>query len=212
MKLAFLIDGFNVYHSIKAALKDKAIQYGKWLDYNALCRSIPFDIAGFGNECDVTAIYYFSALPNHLAHKGVLTRHRTYIEALKSTGINIVLGNFKKKRNRCRQCGQIYITHEEKETDVNIALYLFKLFMTNSCDAIVIISGDTDLVSAITNAKEIFSNKKIMVGFPFGRKNDYFDKVADFTFDIRAKRYERYQLNDPIILSDGKKLDKPAEW
>ncbi len=124
----------------------------------------------------------------------------------------MVLGNFKKKRALCKHCKQIYIAHEEKETDINIALYLFKLFIKDSCDTAVIISGDTDLVAAINNAKEIFPNKKVAVGVPFGRKNNYFEKVADFTFDIKAKRYERYQLDNPIVSREGKALYKPEQW
>jgi predicted NBD/HSP70 family sugar kinase len=68
------------------------------------------------------------------------------------------------------------------------------------------------LVAAITNAKQIFPDKKVVVGFPFRRKNNHFEKIADYTFDIKAKRYQRYQLNNPLILPNGKVLYKPEKW
>ncbi len=206
MRLAFLIDGFNVYHSIKVALKENVVKRAKWLDYNAFCRTLPLNIFYFNPSSQIVDIYYFSALPTHVRDIGVMHRHLTYIEALKSTGVNVVLGNFKKKSMQCPYCKKVYSSHEEKETDINIALYLFRLFLEDKCDIATIISGDTDLVAAVSNAKQIFPDKKVVVGFPFRRKNIHFEKVADFTFDIKPKRYERYQLNNPLILPDGKVL------
>ncbi len=100
MRLAFLIDGFNVYHSIQVALKEKAVAHAKWLDYQAFCLSFLTEVSYFDPTAQVADIYYFSALPTHIADKKVLDRHLIYIEALKSTGVNVVLGNFKKKQLR----------------------------------------------------------------------------------------------------------------
>jgi len=212
LRLAFLIDGFNVFHSIKTALKENVVKRAKWLDYSAFCRTLPLNVSYFDQGSKIVDIYYFSALPTHIGDKGVMHRHLTYIEALKSTGISVVLGNFKKKLVRCPHCKKVYSSHEEKETDINIALYLLRLFLEDKCDIVIIISGDTDLIAAISNAKQLFPDKKVVVGFPFRRKNNHFEKIADFTFDIKAKRYERYQLNNSLILPDGKVLYKPEKW
>lgn len=135
-----------------------------------------------------------------------------YIDALKSTGVNVVLGNFKRKNAYCRNCKTSYFVHEEKETDINIACYLLKLFLDKTCDTAVILSGDTDLIAAISMAKQIFPTNQVIIGFPYLRSNHHFKQIADFTFDIKAKRYERYQLADAITLPDGSKLNKPPTW
>lgn len=84
MRLAFLIDGLNVYHSIKVALKEKVVTHAKWLDYQAFCQSLPLDVSYLEqNSSKVVCVYYFSALPTHIANKSVLDRHLIYIDALK---------------------------------------------------------------------------------------------------------------------------------
>jgi hypothetical protein len=46
-----------------------------------------------------------------------------FIQALESVGIQISLGNFKRKRVRCKaSCGLEGWGYEEKESDVNLAL------------------------------------------------------------------------------------------
>jgi len=177
-RVAFLIDGLNVYHSMKAALSVGSVQHVKWLNYT-------------------TAVM----------------RHRILIEALRLFGVEIVLGNFKAKRIVCQaECGLRFVTYEEKETDVNIAVRLLRLFIEDECDTVVIMSGDTDLVSAICTVKQIFPHKRIGVAFPYKRSNGHFRQVADFTFKISAERYQQYQLSDSLIGLEGKLITKPLQW
>jgi len=42
-------------------------------------------------------------------------------------GVNTILGNFKRKDRKRPKCFSKWTGHEEKETDVNIALYLLDL-------------------------------------------------------------------------------------
>jgi uncharacterized LabA/DUF88 family protein len=208
--VSFLIDGLNVYHSIKDALAHGKIQHGKWIDYATLCRSF---VPLFGRQATLGRVHYFSALATHIPDPGLVARHQRLIKVLEATGVHVVLGNFKSKTVLCQaQCKQSFTTHEEKETDVNIALGLVSAFMSGECDVAVIMSGDTDLVAAVVTAKSLFPSAQVAIAFPYGRKNRHFDRIADRTFKVSSNLYEKYQIPDPFVLPDGTALSKPAKW
>ncbi len=212
-RVAFLIDGLNVYHSMKAALDSGLVQHAKWLNYVDFCQSLLRDVVFFRSDSVLSSVNYFTALATHIPDCSLVQRHRTLIEVLDSLGTKTVLGNFKKKKVTCKaQCGLRFVSCEEKETDVNIAISLLRLFLNDQCDTAVVMSDDTDLVPAISAAKEIYPNKRIGVAFPYKRSNSHFKKVADFTFKLSAERYQQYQLAEVCFGSDGRVLVKPPDW
>lgn len=160
LRVTFLIDGFNLYHSIKDG-DQRDTRSLRWLDIMALCRS---------------------CVP--------------------------VLG----KDAWCSSCRTAFKAHEEKETDVAIAVKLLEVLHADSCDTVVLVSGDTDLIPAIHTAQRLFSNKDIVVAFPDKRANAQLRQAVSFSFKIRRKRYEQHQFPDPIQLSSGRLLRKPASW
>ena len=89
VRTAFIIDGFNVYHSLIEASKSLGLpdeRGTKWLDLCGLCRSyLPI----FGSDATFAGVYYYSALAHHLknSHSGVIARHRHYVRALEATGV-----------------------------------------------------------------------------------------------------------------------------
>lgn len=209
-RISFLIDGFNVYHSILRLKRDTGYST-KWFDLASLCNSyIPL----FGKDAKLEAIYYFSAIPYYLNQKDLnkIQRHKNYIVCLESTGIHIELGRFKNKDVFCHRCKSMILKHEEKETDVAIAVKLFEIFLTDACESAVIVSGDTDLSPAIKTCKTIFKDKKIIFAFPFARKNKELATLAPDSFSISKKQYIKHQLPDPVILKDGQKINKPPSW
>ena len=115
-RTTFLVDGFNLYHSVRVASHDLGGQSTKWLDIRSMLSSY-LHVVGAGATLE--AIYYFSALASHLdAHRpGVTGRHRLYIDCLMATGIVPVLGRFKYKTVHCRTCNKDNPHYEEKETE-----------------------------------------------------------------------------------------------
>lgn len=113
-RVVFLIDGFNIYHSI-LDLKRCTGYNTKWLDLASLCKSY---IHLFGKDARVESIYYFSAIPYYLSTQNPdkIRRHKKYLECLKSSGIHIELGRFKEKYIFCEKCRSMVLKHEEKET------------------------------------------------------------------------------------------------
>jgi uncharacterized LabA/DUF88 family protein len=165
MRVAFVVDGFNVYHSLREAARASPNRSMKWLDLQALCASYTATV--FGPWAVLAGVYYFSALAKHLEadNPDVVKRHQSYIDALRVSGVEVTLSNFKGKDNyipfeRCTfriwpfrrfvrlplsGCTIHFRKHEEKETDVAIATKMFELLHTGVCDTVVIVSGDTDL-------------------------------------------------------------------
>ncbi len=87
--------------------------------------------------------------------KEAILRHQTYIEALQAIGIEFVAGNFKDKvleyKNKHLQIK--WKKHEEKETDVNISIFMVRDAIRKSFDKFILITNDTDIVPAIKMAK-----------------------------------------------------------
>lgn len=212
-RTAFLIDGFNVYHSVKQASYDLGLRGRgtKWLDFHNLCVSY---LSAIGNNAQIEGIYYFSALATHLQANDpdVVKRHNNYITCLRDIGITVELGRFKPKQLSCDNCRVGMVRHEEKETDVAIALKLIEVFILDQCDTVVLISGDTDIAPAIRMAKGLYPNKTICVAFPYKRKNRELANISDHSFNITKNHYTRHQLPDPFICQDGRTVSKPRRW
>jgi len=209
-RTAFLIDGFNLYHSTKE-IEDKHDSYVKWLDLVGMCKS---QLPHIHKTATLASIHYFTAYRDFLFSYDPesVKRHRLYVQCLKAFDVNVVLGRFKSKETFCNKCKKTFTKHEEKETDVSIAVQLIELFVKNECDIVVLITGDTDLVPAIKTARSLFPGKEIIVGFPFGRKNNELVRASNRHFKILKERYESHQFADPLILPDGNVIRKPEEW
>ena len=159
-RVTAVIDGFNLYH----ALVDLGANHLKWLDLRAICQTF-----APSPDFTITEILYFSAYATW--RTASYSRHRRYIAALEATGVTPVMGKFKEKERRCRKCGSVWRDHEEKETDVNIALYLYRGAINDQYDRALLISGDSDLGPAVRFVKHEFPQKIIRVIAPPGRRH-----------------------------------------
>jgi len=148
------VDGFNLYHAIHD-LKRPAL---KWLDLQALITSL----AREGES--VTEVNYFSAYATW--RPDAYQRHIEYVKALEYVGVNCVLGHFKSKRKSCRSCGDQWVQHEEKETDVHIAARIVVDACENRYDRAVLITADSDLVPALDIVKSRYPLKQVFVATP----------------------------------------------
>lgn len=192
-RILVLIDGFNYYHKLKE-YQQHFNECVKWLNYRKLIESWLKE-----EEDDFTSlqIYYFSAIARWRGSSSVL-RHKTYIEALSKTGIIPIYGEFKpKKIHRCKDnelCKKCNCTpdkkkltrHEEKNSDVNLAITLIEKSLKNEYDKCFILSADNDFASAIVKARELNPNIKIIVQPPpLPRKKDI--KKRDYKIDNLEK-------------------------
>lgn len=206
-RTTFIIDGFNLYHSVVEANIDLQGVSTKWLNIYSLCNSY---IHLIGRDAEIENIYYFSALATHLQQKypNKIQKHEHFIKALKSTGIIVQLGRFKEKNVFCDTCRRLMIKHEEKETDVAMSTKIFELLIKDQTDIIVIISGDTDLAPVIRTVKLLYPHKKILFGFPYKRINNELKLLAPESFSISKEQYAKYQFPNTITYNK-KSLVKP---
>lgn len=208
----FLVDGFNLYHSLIDAQRDARGTTTKWLDLNSLCNAyLPISGRTANERASLEQIYFFSAPPTHRS-QDKLNRHTLYMRCLRETGIIVELGRFKAKNVFCTNCRSYIVVHEEKETDVAIAARLFELCKTNNAETIILMTGDTDLAPAIRTCKRLYPNKHIFFAFPYKRTNLELVGIANESFSIKLRSYLRHQFPDPLILSDGTNISKPSNW
>jgi uncharacterized LabA/DUF88 family protein len=199
-KVIFFIDGFNFYH----AIANPKYQKYKWLNLKKFSNH-------FINKFEkIEEIYYFTAFTPW--DKGKIKRHKIFIKAQESVGIKTVFGKFRKRSKKCRICHQTYETYEEKQTDVNIALFLFKLAIENKYDKAFIVSGDSDLIPSISAIKESFPNKEIGVIIPIRGRAFELKSICDFHIQMKEKHLEMNQLPDKLILPDNSCITRPETW
>lgn len=210
-RVCFLIDGFNLYHSLCSASKPEGSPCLKWLDLVGMCNTLT--TSTFPPPTIITGIHYFSALAHHRESEnpGTVERHQAYIAALEATGVLVRLGNFKEKPGGCLTCGARFMRHEEKETDVAMAAKLLELFATDACDAAVFITGDTDIIPAIQTARQLWPEKVVRVGFPYRRRNKHLASAVTSSFKIGLEHYQQHQLPDLVEGPLGP-IAKPATW
>jgi uncharacterized LabA/DUF88 family protein len=158
IRTAAFIDGFNLYH----AVEDSKLNHFKWLDLRAMCQVFaPYP------QFDLVDIYYFSAYATW--RPGAYRRHLEYVRALQVNRVTPVLGQFKEKTRGCFSCGSTWQTHEEKETDVNIALYMLDGAYQDEYDRAILVSADSDLAPPVRMVKSRFPMKSVKIITPIGR-------------------------------------------
>jgi uncharacterized LabA/DUF88 family protein len=211
-RTSFLVDGFNLYHSVKDAAQQLGTGRGtKWLDLRSLCSSY---LGNVGGGATLQGIYYFSALATHLEpfNPDVTARHRTYLKCLGDSGVVVELSRFKEKEVTCPTCRAKSIRHEEKETDVAISSKLIELLVQNQCESVVLITGDTDIAPAIRTARRVLPTARVTFAFPYRRMNRELAALAPGSFRIHKEQYVKHQFPDPFVLTDGTRIPKPPSW
>ncbi|KAF0114027.1 MAG: hypothetical protein FD150_1755 [Rhodobacteraceae bacterium] len=197
-RVSVYVDGFNLYHALDE-LHDDSL---KWLCLRRLSESI---IRG---DEQLRSVKYFSAFATWMPDS--MLRHRAYVEALKCEGVKFIEGNFKKKFLKCKVCGAQYHTHEEKETDVNIAIHLIKDTFLNEFDRAIVISADTDMASAVAMARQLSGTKRIDVVCPPGR----FSRARSLNplFELPKGKIKAARLADKYVTGTGTSVSVPAKY
>ena len=158
-RVVAFIDGFNLYHAV-ADLKRPHL---KWLNLWKLSEQFtgppPFSL---------NAVHYFSAYATW--RRAAYARHREYVKALRAVGVNTIMAIFKEKEYSCHKCNHRWTGHEEKESDVSIALYLYAKAVQDEYDRALLISGDSDIAPAIELLMKAFPEKTVRIINPVGRK------------------------------------------
>lgn len=200
-RVVFFIDGFNLYHSLPVCGDFR--QY-RWLDLRCLAEC-------FYSPRRIEQIIYFTAYADWSRSK--TKRHRTYIQAQRNRGVAVEIGKFYRIKKQCRAvCKQTYWTHEEKQTDVNIAIKLLELAVKDEYDTAVLVTGDSDMVPGVKAVKRLYPDKQIHVLIPPSSRAKALIQACHAHRTIKKSHLADSQLPDPVRLSNGKDLTCPPAW
>jgi len=161
IRVSCYIDGFNLYHAIDDMSRASRgeLNHLKWLD---LCKLMAVFTDDQIHKID--HIKYFSAYATWKPKQH--ERHQIYTKALASVGIQMIMGQFKEKEIYCPLCKLTHTGHEEKESDVNIAVHLVADAYIDAFDQAFIVTRDSDLSGPIRYIRDHFPKKKVKIIAP----------------------------------------------
>ena len=178
MRTTCFVDGYNVFYGLVAGTRYK------WLNLPALLKHI---LHVEQADCELKTISFFtSGVKPSLASRGNLSKEAqdTYLRALIAQGVDVHYGRHQlEPRNAPRfvnkdtppsRLDQVAIWKlEEKETDVHIAISLYRLAARQArlpaderIQQLVLVSADTDLAPALTAVREDFPELQLGVILP----------------------------------------------
>lgn len=173
MRTFVYVDGYNLYYGVLQGSP------WKWLDLAALLAPL---IAEHTPGSNIVLIRYFTApVIARLATRGgrSVEAQNTYIRALRAQGIDVQLGRhqldagFAPRQlpgtppNRSDRV-PVWVLNE-KETDVRLALAMYRDAVRQRPDQIVLVSGDSDMVPALNALRSDFD---IRIGLILPRRPD----------------------------------------
>jgi uncharacterized LabA/DUF88 family protein len=109
------------------------------------------------------------------------------------------------------KCHQYFKTHEEKQTDVNIALKILGDAVDGLYDKALIISSDSDLLPVIKSVQHHRPEKEIGVMFPIGGSSFELRQNAAFRRKMSENILKECQFPDKIKVGDTI-ISRPENW
>lgn len=198
------VDGFNLYFG----LRSKNWQRYYWLNIQALMRNLLKP-----DQRLVQTKYFTSRVSSTPGDPAKCKRQNTYLEALAALpDFRIFYGHYLEKSMTCQRCGACWRAHEEKMTDVNIAVELVVDAFTDRFDTALLVSGDSDLTAPVETVRRLFPQKTVIVAFPPERTSKRLEKAATATFIIGRKKLADSQFPDQVGKADGFVLQRPQKW
>ena len=203
-RVAVYVDGLNLYYG----LKSRGWRRYYWLDL----RRLALRLLRPGQR--LVMVRYFTARfhPQTNAPDRHI-RQDTYLKALATLpDLTIQYGYHLPKTETCRVCGASWETFEEKMTDVNIAIALFRDAMQDAYDTAIVVSADSDLIGPIDAVLHSFPAKRVVVAFPPRRHSDELRRQATGFVRLGRRVIARSQFPAYITDANGYPIRKPARW
>lgn len=179
MRTAFFVDGYNLFYGLLAGTPYK------WLDLRSLLTHITFIE---NPQSSIVSIDYFtSPIKPQLATRGRVSKEAqdAYIRALRASKVAVHFGRhqlepakaprFVDKNTHASRQDKVDIWKlEEKETDVHIAISMYRtasrqtmLEGAESIEQIILVSSDTDMTPALKALRTDFPDLVIGVILPY---------------------------------------------
>lgn len=195
------IDGFNLYHAI-VALNDAKL---KWINFKELGKSFlkPSEVLG--------RVVFFTAILTWEKEKQA--RHKNYIAAQKACGVEVVESNFRRVNKHCRVMDRYCSRHEEKQTDVAIAVSVLMDAVSERMSRAILITADSDQIPLVKALAKNFPAVTVTLAAPPGRGHEA-RELGSLVSDrrpITADRLRGCALPRDVFDAKGKKVaTRPA--
>jgi uncharacterized LabA/DUF88 family protein len=220
------IDGYNLYYS-----RLRGTDY-KWLDLVALFRDQILKPQLTDIPLEVVKYFTAPAMGKFASHgTDSVTAQNEYHRALKAkypNEIQIIAGYHTAEEARLMtyreppdKSDRLSVWRiEEKQTDVNIALSIYRDVAQGKANVVVICSNDSDLVPAVKAIQEDFPACLVGIVAPLQepngnrhrRGNTELEKLANWTRHyIRDEELAKSQLPD-VVPTKKKASRKPQHW
>jgi uncharacterized LabA/DUF88 family protein len=226
-KTIVYIDGYNLYYS---RLKNTAF---KWLDIVSLFRDqiiLPQD-----PSADVIAVKYFSApvKANYARHGTASEQAQTqYLRALKAkydcveiingfhifepTRLPVFIPGMPPQKEHLAAVWMI----EEKQTDVNLSLQIYRDALQAKCDQVVICSNDSDVEPVLTLLAKDAPHITVGLVLPLPEPGTKIGRFSNKRLVSKAHWVRHYIRDDELIKSQlptnvptkKKPASKPGHW
>lgn len=195
------VDGFNLFH----AIDDLGADHLKWIDLESLCKQF------IGPDDEIVKITYCSAYATYRPE--AYRKHQHFVEAQPDIVVP-VMGKFRERRRRCGECGQKYDCHEEKETDVNIAVQMLLDAHKGQHECTYLLTADSDMVPAVRALRESFPDIRIRLIYPIRRGTSGLLDAAGLERPKRMKRahLERAMMSAEVAKANGRVVTRPAKY
>lgn len=223
MRTIIYVDGYNLYYS---ALTKSA---HKWLDLHELFfRKV---IKPVRPESEIVQIKYFTApiLGRFASDSDSPNRQTTYHNALKAQHpglLEIIQGFHSKKITNAYPVDPVngadrlrVQVMEEKQTDVNISLHMYRDAVISAADHLVLVSNDSDLSPAIQIIRDDYPELCVGIIIPAlshtngARRSGKLTQLADWKREyLRLDELEQSQLPVTIQNRKNKTIRKPDAW
>lgn len=217
MRVTVYIDGFNLYYR---ALKGTT---HKWLDLEALSRAV------MPASASIQAVKYYTAHISGRVDRDAPKRQHAYLRALSACSlVTIHFGNFLVSQKWAGlvqppqfrppfipppgitlDVANIWKT-EEKGSDVNLGVHLVRDGFLRSFDGAAVLTNDTDLVEPIRIVTQELGLPVTLLT-PTARPSISLVAVSTYVRHI-TPYLGPCQLPNPVILANGKRINKPLTW
>lgn len=146
-RAVIVFDGSNFYHKLKSLKLKKTSTF----DYDNFCKFV-------AKPLQIIDKYYcvgkIQAKQHDVKAREMMARQQALVTRLKRLGFQIKFGYLLKSEDH----------FHEKGTDVEIAVNIMRGAYKNEYDVVYLISSDSDLIPAITEAQRM-GKKVVYVGF-----------------------------------------------
>ena len=196
------VDGFNLYH----ALDDLGQPYLKWLSLWKLAERLA-KARGY----DVEKVVFCTAMfPGDF---GKQKRHQAYNAAQKAFGVEVILGHTTKEPQDCKACGHRWDAPREKETDINVALSMFRDASGGKINVAYLVTADTDQAASLRFLRSCVPLVRRVVVTPPGRqKSKHLRDLADENRQLTIDDIDSCIMRDIVTPTQGRAIPRPATY